>query len=172
MVHWLLIDYLVRKLAKHRSFRTKSLSIKLSKLLRHNIIQSLVVLGDIVNVAVVADGLEVATGTFDFAFLRASELGALKVIAFGFCHKIDVLDTSFPEGDCPVGIILAHWRVDIEAVWQLSIDNHVIFVLQGFGKVLLCTHAVEHNEVVERLGGFDGVDAQLAAKHVFCEDVC
>ena len=58
MVHWLLIDYLVRKLAKHRSFRTKSLSIKLSKLLRHYIIQSLVVLGDIVNVAVVADGLE------------------------------------------------------------------------------------------------------------------
>ena len=120
-----------------------------TELLCHYVIQTLVVLGNVVDVAVVADGLEVATGTFDFAFLRASELGALKVIAFGFCHKIDVLDTSFPEGDCPVGIVLAHWRIDVEAVWQLSIDNYVIFVLQRFCKVLLCTHAVEYHEVIE-----------------------
>ncbi len=36
----------------------------LSKLLRHHIIQTLVVLSDIVDVAVVADGFEVAAGTF------------------------------------------------------------------------------------------------------------
>ena len=34
------------------------------KLLRHHIIQTLVVLGDVVDVAVVADGFEVATGFF------------------------------------------------------------------------------------------------------------
>ena len=62
-----------------------------------------------------------ATGTFDFAFLRTSELGVLKVISFGLSHKIDVFDTSFPEGYCPVGIVLAHWRVDIEAIGQLCI---------------------------------------------------
>ena len=120
-----------------------------TELLRHNIIQTLVVLGNVVDVAVVADGLEVATGTFYLASLRASYLRALKVITFGLSHKIDVLDTSFPEGYRPVGIVFAHWRIDIEAVWQLGIDHHVIFVLQGFGKVLLCTHAVKHNEVVE-----------------------
>ena len=92
-----------------------------TELLCHNIIQTLVVLGNVVDVAVVADGLEVTTGTFNFAFLRTSELGALKVISFGLSHKIDVLDTSFPEGYCPVGIVLAHWRVDIEAIGQLCI---------------------------------------------------
>ena len=128
-----------------------------TELLRHYVIQTLVVLGNVVDVAVVADGLEVPTGTFDFAFLRTSEQRALKVISLGLSHKIDVLHASFPEGYCPVGIVLAHWRVDIEAVWQLGIDNYVIFVFQGFGKVLLCTHAVEYHKVVERLVRLQGV---------------
>ena len=60
-----------------------------------------------------------ATGTFDFAFLRTSDLGALMVISFRLSHKTDVLDTSFPEGYRPVGIIVFHRRVDIEAIGQL-----------------------------------------------------
>ena len=112
-----------------------------------------------------------AAGTFYLAFLRAPELRALKVIAFGFCHKIDVLDTSFLEGYGPVRIVLSLRRIDIEAAGQLGIDHYVIFVLQRFCKVLLRTHAVEHHEVIERLGRLDGVDAQLAAQHVFGEDV-
>ena len=83
-----------------------------TELLRHYVIQTLVVFGNVVDVAVVADGLEVATGTFNLAFLRISELRALKVVPFGLSHKIDVLDTSFPEGYCPGGILLAHWRVN------------------------------------------------------------
>ena len=39
------------------------------------------------------------------------------------------------EYHSPVGIVLAYWGVDVEAIGQLGIDNHVIFVLQGFGKV-------------------------------------
>ena len=50
-----------------------------TELLCHNIIQTLVVLGNVIDVAIVADGLEVATGTFNFAFLRTSELRALEV---------------------------------------------------------------------------------------------
>lgn len=122
---------------KITQFPAEIISTKLSKLLRYNIIQTLVVFGNVVDIAVVADCLEVATGTFDFAFLRTSELGAMKVISFGLCHKIDVLDTSFSECYCPVGIVLAHRSIDVEAVWQLGIDNHVIFVFQGFGKVFL-----------------------------------
>ena len=97
-----------------------------TELLRHNTILTLVVHINVVELAVVADSFEVTTGTFNLAFLRASELGALKVIAFGLCHKIDVLDTSFFEGYCPVGIILAHWRVDVEAIGQFGID--ILFV--------------------------------------------
>ena len=92
-----------------------------TELLRHNIIQTLVVLGNVVDVAVIADGLEVAAGTFYLAFLRTPELRTLKVIALRLSHEIDVLDTSFLEGYCPVGIVLAHWRVDIEAIGQLCI---------------------------------------------------
>ena len=152
-------------------FPPEIISTKFSKLLRYNIIQTLVILGNVVDVAIVADGFEVATGTFYLTFLRTPELRTLKVIAFGFSHEIDVLDTAFPEGYCPVGIVLAHWRVDVEAVGQLGIDHHVIFMLQRFCKVLFCSHAVEHHEVIERLGGLDGVYAQLAAQHVFGEDV-
>lgn len=88
-----------------------------TELFCHNIIQTLIVLGNVVDVAVIADGLEVAAGTFYLAFLRATELRTLEVIAFGLCHEIDVLDTSFLEGYCPVGIVPAHRRVDVEAVW-------------------------------------------------------
>ena len=77
------------------SFRQKIIFTKLSKLLCHNIIQWLVVLGNVVNVAVVADCLEVAAGTFYLAFLIATEPIPLKVVAFWLRHKIDVLDTSF-----------------------------------------------------------------------------
>lgn len=49
-------------------FPTEIISPKLSKLLRYNIIQTLVVFGDIVDVAVVADGFEMTTGTFYLAF--------------------------------------------------------------------------------------------------------
>ena len=100
-------------------FPPEIICTKLSKLLCYNIIQTLVVLGNVVDIAVIADGLEVATGTFDFAFLRTSELRALEVIAFGLSHKIDVFDTSCWEGDRPVGIVLTHRSVDIEAIWQV-----------------------------------------------------
>ena len=53
---------------------------KLSKLLRHHIIQTLVVLGNVVDVTIVADGLEVATDTFNLAVLRASELAVLQIV--------------------------------------------------------------------------------------------
>ena len=39
-----------------------------TELFRHNIIQWLIVLGNIVDVAVVADGFEMTTGTFYLAF--------------------------------------------------------------------------------------------------------
>ena len=57
-----------------------------TELFRHNIIQTLVVLGDVVDAAILADGFEVATGTFYLAFLCVSELRALKVIVLGLCH--------------------------------------------------------------------------------------
>lgn len=57
---------------------------KLRKLLRYNIIQTLVVLGNIVDVAIIADGLEVTTGTFYIAFLRTSELGKLMRVLKSF----------------------------------------------------------------------------------------
>ena len=59
---------------KITQFPPEIISTKFSKLLRYNIIQTLVVLGNVVDVAVVADGLEVTTGTFNLAFLRPSEL--------------------------------------------------------------------------------------------------
>ena len=59
---------------KITQFPPEIISTKFSKLLRYNIIQTLVILGNVVDVAIVADGLEVATGTFYLAFLRASEL--------------------------------------------------------------------------------------------------
>jgi len=68
----------------------------------------------------------VTAGTFNLAFLRATELRTLEVIAFGLCHEIDVLDTPLSEGDRPVGIVLAHWRVDIEAIGQLGQLSWVI----------------------------------------------
>ena len=105
-------------------------NISISKLLCHNIIQTLVILGNVVDIAVVADGLEVATGTFYLAFLRTPELRTLKVIALRLSHEIDVLDTAFPEGYCPVGIVLAHWRVDIEAIGQLCIDSYLVVRFQ------------------------------------------
>ena len=48
-------------------FPPKIIDTKLSKLLRHNIIQTFVVLGNAVDVAVIADGLEVTTGTLYLA---------------------------------------------------------------------------------------------------------
>lgn len=49
---------------KITQFPPEIISTKLSKLLRYNIIQTLVVFGNVVDIAVVADCLEVATGTF------------------------------------------------------------------------------------------------------------
>lgn len=59
---------------KTASFHQFPPEIIYTELFRHNIIQTLVVPGNVVDVAVVADCLEVAAGTFDFAFLRTSEL--------------------------------------------------------------------------------------------------
>ena len=49
-------------------FPPETISTKFSKLLCHNIIQTLVVLGNIVNEAVIADGFEVVQGTPYLAF--------------------------------------------------------------------------------------------------------
>lgn len=57
------------------SFRPKLFFTKLSKLLRHNIIKTLVVLGNVVNVTVVADGFKMATGTLNLAFFGAESPG-------------------------------------------------------------------------------------------------
>ena len=54
---------------KITQFPPEIISTKFSKLLRYNIIQTLVILGNVVDVAIVADSLEVATGTFYLAFL-------------------------------------------------------------------------------------------------------
>ena len=54
---------------KITQFPPEIISTKFSKLLRYNIIQTLVILGKVVDVAIVADSLEVATGTFYLAFL-------------------------------------------------------------------------------------------------------
>ena len=54
---------------KITQFPHEIISTKFSKLLRYNIIQTLVVFGNIVDVAVIADGLEVAASTFYVAFL-------------------------------------------------------------------------------------------------------
>ena len=59
---------------KIAQFPPEIISTKFSKLLRYNIIQTLVILGNVVDIAVVADGLEVAAGTFYLAFLRTPEL--------------------------------------------------------------------------------------------------
>ena len=65
-------------------FPPELISTKLRKLLLYNIIQTLVVLGNIVDVAIIADGLEVTTGTFYLAFLRTSELGKLMRVLKSF----------------------------------------------------------------------------------------
>lgn len=64
---------------KITQFPPEIISTKLSKLLRYNIIQTLVVPGNVVDVSVVADGFEVATGTFNLAFLRTTELTILQI---------------------------------------------------------------------------------------------
>ncbi len=51
----------------------------INKLLHHNIIQTLIVLGNVVDIAIVTDEFEVATGTLNLA---SSEMRALEVIAF------------------------------------------------------------------------------------------
>ena len=66
---------------KITQFPPEIISTKLSKLLRYNIIQTLVILGNVIDVTIVADGLEVAAGTFYLAFLKTPELRTLKVIA-------------------------------------------------------------------------------------------
>ena len=58
------VDYIKLGREQRYQFPPEIISTKFSKLLRYNIIQTLVILGDIVDVAIVADGLEVATGTF------------------------------------------------------------------------------------------------------------
>jgi len=56
---------------KITQFPPEIISTKLSKLLRYNIIQTLVVLGNVVDVAIVAVGFEVTTGTLNLTFLGA-----------------------------------------------------------------------------------------------------
>ena len=50
----------------------------------------------------------------------SSELRPKEVIALRLCHEIDVLDTSFLESYCPVGIVLAHRRIYVEAAGPIS----------------------------------------------------
>ena len=130
----IIIIKLGRKTASFHQFPPE---IIYTELFCHNIIQTLIVLGNVVDVAVVADGLEVTTGTFDFTFLRATELRTLEVIAFGLCHEIDVLDTSFLEGYCPVRIVLSHRRIDIEAIGKFRIDSNLITRFQLISEVHL-----------------------------------
>lgn len=63
--------------ALFHQFPPEIISTKLSKLLCYNIIQTLVVLGNVVNVAVIVDGGEVATDALYLAFLRTYELTIL-----------------------------------------------------------------------------------------------
>lgn len=130
----IIIIELGRKTASFHQFPPE---IIYTELFCHNIIQTLIVLGNVVDVAVVADGLEMTTGTFDFAFLRATELRTLEVIAFGLCHEIDVLDTSFLEGYCPVRIVLSHRCIDIEAIGKFRIDSNLITRFQLISEVHL-----------------------------------
>lgn len=64
-------------------------------LLSYNIIQTLVVLGYIIDIAIVANGFEMQIGALYLVFLRAAELAILQVIILGFRHEIDVLDIAF-----------------------------------------------------------------------------
>ena len=64
-------------------------------LLSYNIIQTLVVLGYIIDIAIVANGFEMQIGALYLAFIRATELAILQVIILGFRHEIDVLNTAF-----------------------------------------------------------------------------
>lgn len=61
------------EICKITQFPPEIISTKLSKLLRYNIIQTFVVFGNVIDIAVVADGLEVATGAFYLAFLRVTD---------------------------------------------------------------------------------------------------
>ena len=85
-MHFLLISIILYRFQAETDnitqFPPEIISTKLSKLLRYNIIQTLVVFDNIVDVAVVADCLEVTAGTFDFAFIRATARTFPQIIAF------------------------------------------------------------------------------------------
>ena len=64
------------------SVSTQNYLYEVNKLLRHYVIQTLVVLGNIVDVIVIADGFEVTTSTFYLAFIRATVRTFPQIIAF------------------------------------------------------------------------------------------
>ena len=124
------------------SFSPKIIFTKLSKLLCHNIIQWLVVLGNVVNVAVVADCLEVAAGTFYLAFLIATELRPLKVVAFWLRHKIDVLDTSF------LTLTMGHQFKDVKITKLLIFSSLKFYNLQSV-KVRTLNITLKHHRDID-----------------------
>ena len=88
-------------------FPPETLCISSRFLIIYNIIQTLVVLSYIIDIAIVANGFEMKIGALYLALLRAAELAILQVIVLGFCHEIDVFDTAFSNCNNPVRIVLS-----------------------------------------------------------------
>ena len=93
-----------------------------------NIPQLIAVLYDIVCDVAIRNCGEVTTCTlYLHAFGSTVVLQAIFVVTFCFCYEVDVFDvTALMEYHSPVGIIVSHWRIDVEAIWQFCIDDYFV----------------------------------------------
>lgn len=140
-------------------------------LLRHRIIQILIGLHHAIHHIPRTDGSKVTAGTFYLGIFGTTKLRHFDIVAFGFGHEIDVLHRTLTEGHSPVGVVLAHRGIDVEATGEFAIYHHIVFCFKRFGKAFLNAFAIHHYEIVERLRAFNGILSQSTAQGGFFEDV-
>lgn len=99
--------------------------------------------------------IEQFTGAADFCPLNGLELQTFHH-AFGFCHKVDVLYSSFIESDCPAGRIVTHWRGDMEPSRQLGIDTDFLSFIKALSKAAFHTVLRDSIRKYIVLNGFSG----------------
>ena len=78
-----------------------------------------------------------------------------------FRYKINVLDISFIERNCPVRVIVAYGSRDIETVRQLHIYSYIAVDIQAFGKGFL-VRGVIYDMIIKVFVCLDCIYTELA----------
>ena len=105
--------------------------------------QGLIAVHNIINHISIADCLEMLSCTVNFRFFNEPKLHRRQG-TFRLSDKLDMLDCTFIESNCPVRIIASDRGCDIEAIRQFHIDGNIHIGIKISRKIALVCGIIDN----------------------------